>query len=1091
MQADEEGFYYPVTDTEKCIECGLCESTCPVRYSDGIVRTDGFKNNAYACKAVDKSLVAASSSGGMFSVFAEKTFAEGGVVYGVAMSEDNRSAVYVRAESSEELSKLRGSKYIHAQVGDAFDLASKDIAEGRKVLFSGTPCVIAGLKAAFGEDYKAANLLTVSVICHGAPSESFWSKYLVECAKGLDAAEVNFRDKRYGWKLYSVSVKNAGGAVVSRKTKTKDEYIRLFLKNVALRPSCYECTAKGEDAADIILGDAWGVSAFAPNMYDDRGVSVALTLSDRGRAAFDAIRDRIVYESVDSDEVIRYNGSIVKSTAKPEARDRFYGELKTTSVKALADKYAPLGVKEKLMDCYRRIKKVGIYALFLVMMLTLTGCKGKKDTTAHEHEVTKKDWVDGTPATCTTKGTMGHYVCPICGLNLDLSKKVISDITIDEIDHTLEEWVDPTASTCKEAGIPGYYRCKVCWQVFDKDMQRINMEALTLSTITHLYGDLRPLQEPTCTEDGMLPHYHCSVCDSYFNEEYVEVSEESLIIPAGHKGELIKIVTEPVEGIYCPAVYLCSRCGEEITQTLDFVNVGMPVLLLDKYVDGVSELPELPAVTVPETVSDATGADASGAASGSDASGDGTGASEGADADDAEPVPIETAKSADTEEETAYEEPKLVRDGETDAMLYTAKYIDGETGFYKMAMVSGMSDKAGEKSEMQFRLMEADGRDYKFDLGDRRPIKIEGYDIERDYSASVYELKDGGNDLTAVRANFAGRIFSETVHSRDKGDQLQETVTGGAFTGTPVLVFINGVYSGVYSMGIPEDQLLFEPDPTMWPEVIAYARKNTDQTEIKTEIGKLSDSGFRLDYVSEMNGGTTDEEYAVKRLNRMIKYVHEHNNEEFSEKIDNYADVDRTIDSMLFSCLVGAENSVQRNIRWITYDNKHWIPIVDGLETSFGLNSKGEAVNNFDSDPKDYRGNFLYRRTFKMNYDEYCTRYKQLRASVWSDETLFTLLNKCFAEVPFIVGESEYERKYGEVPSEETSEGESSDAQEAENTANQTVGEEFAESAGRINGDQKKKQIETRYEQEVKRITDWLTKRLYYLDNYFGYRNGR
>lgn len=1080
MERDEEGFLYPVTDMAKCMECGLCESICPKLNSDGVVRTEEFEGNAYACRAKDEALVAASSSGGIFTLLAERILSLGGAVYGAVMSEDGRSVTYARTDTPDGLERMRGSKYLQADTADSYGQVREDILADRKVLFTGTPCIISGLAAALKDIYDSPCLTTVSVICHGAPSQTLWESYLDECVPGKKEITARFRDKKYGWQLYSTTVMDRTGKVIRRKTKKNDEYIRLFLRDVALRPSCYECASKGAGKADIILGDAWGVSAFAPEMDDDKGVSVAVNVTERGKGLFDSIRDGITVKQIDAADIIRYNPSIAGPTPKPAAREGFYAELKGIGIRKAADKYAPLSLKARLLDIYRRIRRGGLFALILVMMITLAGCTQQTDTTIHEHEVTKSDWVDGTPATCTTPGTMGHYVCPICGLYLDLSKKVVSDISIDMIDHTLEEWVAPTASTCKEAGIPGYYRCKVCWQVFDADMQRIGMEALTLSTVTHLYGDLVPFQDSTCTEDGMKAHYHCSVCDSYFDEDYAEVPYESFVIPASHKGQLIRLVTEPVEGVYCPAEYLCSVCGERVTMTLDLDDVDIPVIMLDKYAEGVSVLPDIPA---PKAEATAGAGMTAGEAAAGEEPGDQT-------IDSDEPVPLISSGSAGSEaEETSPAEPTLIRDGETDSMLYTVRYVDGETTFYKMAVVAGMSETAGTKSDMKLRLMEADGRDYRFDQGDRRAVQIEGYDIDRDYSASVYELKDGQNDLTGIRANFAGRIFSETVHSRDNGDELQETVTGGAFTGTPVLVYIDGVYSGVYLMGIPEDTLLFETEPDKWPETVALARKSTDQTEIREAIDDIAASGFEFEYVAPDEDGTVDVEYAAGRLSRMISYVHDHNNDEFSEKIDNYAEVDRAIDAMLFTVLVGAESSTRTNIRWVSYDNKHWIPIPDGLEVSFGINSNGEAVDNFDSDPRDYRENFLYRRTFKMNYDDYCARYAQLRASTWSDEALFNLLNKCVQYIPEAVGESEYERRYGAVETETQSDTDDTEDDDEKASGIGVITDEFEESAGRLNAETGRSQMtaqQTRFAAEIERIKDWLTKRLYYLDHYFG-----
>lgn len=283
MREDAEGFLFPKVDTCRCVSCGRCESACPVRR----VCVPDLAPTCFAARSNDARIVEASSSGGLFGEFALRVLAEKGVVYGAAYVGEELEVRHIRVDSEGGLGALRGSKYVYSRTDAVYRTVKEDL-ETRRVLFSGTPCQVAGLKAYLGEDDE--NLLTVEVICHGTPPGRLFNelKRELEVRNGKLMA-ISFRDKSgcsgsraiTGWYASGKKIREAGEL---------NNYFKAFLAHLTLRHSCEDCRFNdGRSGADVTLGDFWGVSRVFPDLKGDADISAVILHTDKGRAVFDTL----------------------------------------------------------------------------------------------------------------------------------------------------------------------------------------------------------------------------------------------------------------------------------------------------------------------------------------------------------------------------------------------------------------------------------------------------------------------------------------------------------------------------------------------------------------------------------------------------------------------------------------------------------------------------------------------------------------------------------------------------------------------------------------------------------------------------------
>ena len=348
MYYDEEGFLYPKVDIEKCIDCHLCEKICPLKKPLQSIRKP---LDIKAAINENEAIRLQSSSGGIFSLLADYVLDSGGVVIGASYTED-WNVEHIVVSSKTELKQLRGSKYVQSQTKNIFKQVLKLLLEGKLVLFSGTPCQISGLKSFLNKEYD--NLITIEIFCHGVPSTLVYKKYIKEICKGEPISHVNMRAKPEGWKQYHFAINNYS---VSWRN---DLYMKAFVENLTLRPSCYNCKHKdGRSGSDIGLGDFWGVKAKHKELDDDKGLSLIFLYSEKGKSILEKIAS-IKSNRIEYDEAIIYNKGVSGIIQPHKKRNVFFKKLNTTkSVIGLLEKSLRLPMWKR----YKYILATWIYKI--------------------------------------------------------------------------------------------------------------------------------------------------------------------------------------------------------------------------------------------------------------------------------------------------------------------------------------------------------------------------------------------------------------------------------------------------------------------------------------------------------------------------------------------------------------------------------------------------------------------------------------------------------------------------------------------------------------------------------------------------------
>ena len=313
MKSDSDGFAHPILMyPTNCVECGMCESVCPVLRKD--IKNANDLPSAYAAFTKDESIRMDSSSGGIFSELAKSIIVQQGVVYGAAYDE-GYAVHHCCVDNIDDLQKLRGAKYAESNLSDLFIEILDRLKKGQFVLFSGTSCQVAGLKAFVGKDFN--NLICVDFVCHGVPSPVAWKSY-IEYRSRVDADgelphRINLRSKETGWSKYQYSnVFEYENGKKHSVVSSQSLFMKLFVGDYISRSSCSNCKFKGYNrVSDITLGDFWGIWDIDSEMDDNKGTSVVLIHSEKGQSLWRDINPKIKYKEVTLEQASQQNLSML------------------------------------------------------------------------------------------------------------------------------------------------------------------------------------------------------------------------------------------------------------------------------------------------------------------------------------------------------------------------------------------------------------------------------------------------------------------------------------------------------------------------------------------------------------------------------------------------------------------------------------------------------------------------------------------------------------------------------------------------------------------------------------------------------------
>lgn len=336
MTDDFKGFKHPQVDSKLCVDCGLCKKICPLHNSNKIKNYNNKKPDCYALMANDDIRLGKSSSGGAFSVLAENIIKSNGYVVGVVL--DNNMAKHIVINSLDEINKLRGSKYVQSDIGACYKEIKALLDNSKLVLFTGTPCQVAGLKAYLQKDYE--KLVTVDLVCHGVPSPKVLKKYLRENTNDDKVLDIDFRNKSDGWSnKLRIFIKTDRGEVI--KNAAEDEYMQAFLRNYILRKSCFNCPFQQiPRQGDLTIGDFWRVGKYSSKLDDGKGTSLLLINNKKGKTLFEKVKnDFKVKERVPLKYAIKGNKTLIKPTNRNKFVDRFFLSLEGMSLRECVKKY--------------------------------------------------------------------------------------------------------------------------------------------------------------------------------------------------------------------------------------------------------------------------------------------------------------------------------------------------------------------------------------------------------------------------------------------------------------------------------------------------------------------------------------------------------------------------------------------------------------------------------------------------------------------------------------------------------------------------------------------------------------------------------
>ena len=352
MRPDGMGFLYPEVDKSKCIDCGLCNQVCA--FNDDYDKSGNLDElDVYAARHKDINEINSSRSGAVFIALSDWILEQGGVVYGAGY-EDHFRVVHKRATNKEQRDEFKGSKYVQSDLKDIFCQIKKDLKQGYKVMFSGTPCQTSGLLSYLKLlKQDISQLYVVDLVCHGVPAPYVWRDYLNYIEKKYHAkiTAVNFRDKsQLGWAAHKESFK------LDDKYVCTSTYSDLFCKCIMFRDSCGVCHfANLKRPSDLTIGDFWGWEKVDQHINtDNKGVSLLLVNTTKGRQLFSEIADQINFLATNTQHCLQHN--LEHPSIISPLRTEFEQNFISRGFVYCAKKYGDIGLRHRIYSLLRKVK---------------------------------------------------------------------------------------------------------------------------------------------------------------------------------------------------------------------------------------------------------------------------------------------------------------------------------------------------------------------------------------------------------------------------------------------------------------------------------------------------------------------------------------------------------------------------------------------------------------------------------------------------------------------------------------------------------------------------------------------------------------
>mgnify|MGYP000935251682 CR=1 FL=1 len=339
----------PQIDISRCIQCNMCEKVCP-KVQEKTYHTSMGGAKGYICKNLDLQKRMKSSSGGVFLELALYAHLQGWYVGGVVYDTDFMPK-HVLTLEKQVILKMLGSKYVTSDMSHIITDIKKVRAEGKNVLFTGTPCQVAGVKNAFPDD---SGILTVAIACHGSIERQIWRNYLdQEISENGQIHELTMRDKSNGWLNYGLRIRFENGYEKISFRNSDGYFLKCFTQGLFERDRCLNCMYKGSAiSADIILADAWGIETINPKMADEYGVSSVVCITSRGTECFESVLDKFESQSVPVDTIIRNNKRIVSPAPPNPSREKFLREIyrQPDRIAKICKKYSSSSITKRIMQ---------------------------------------------------------------------------------------------------------------------------------------------------------------------------------------------------------------------------------------------------------------------------------------------------------------------------------------------------------------------------------------------------------------------------------------------------------------------------------------------------------------------------------------------------------------------------------------------------------------------------------------------------------------------------------------------------------------------------------------------------------------------